>query len=611
MTKNIALVVVGLPVEGPFDYVYSDEIKKTIRIGMRVDIVFNRRRTVGYVVGFQNESKYDKLNSIIKCLDVTPALSEASLKLTKQMSEYYGCSWGEAIHSFMLASLRKTKKVDIAFPKNNLTQTSGVKTFVHAHDRIATRKYIIDCIRHVLAKGQSVILLVPEKSFVTAMAATLNEFRDSLFVLDKKLKINDEISFWKNICARDAVVIIGTRSAVFAQPKNLGTIILTNQDNELYKEEKSPHYHAQEIALMRSSIEGCDVVITSPAPTAELYAQITKDDWKKVDLPYKSVEYQTIDMTNYNPRRSSIISFPLQNDIAKAIENEKRVLLFMNRVGFSTMTKCNECSHVIQCSRCQVNLSFLQSQQKLVCRLCGSTTELPKICPSCKGSYLKSMGTGIEKLESDLSRIYPHLRIASYDKAAKVFPKKANIVLATQALFKNADSLEFGLVAFLNIDAELNHMDFRSAQKAFSLGVYLQQLATEKFVVQTRMRDNYCLQSLKDMNFEKFYQEELAMRKELELPPYTSIIAIRLRGKEDTNVFAASSALYDKLEELADENCEVVDVHPDRIPKLRDQYRYNVLIKGKSIKDMHVLFKQALKATKKKKGIIITVNVNP
>jgi len=612
---NIAQVVVGLPVEGPFDYSVSKDLAKNIDIGQRVKISFNRRNRIGYIVGFKSKSQWKKLNPIVSVLDNRPSLDANAIKLTKRFSEYYGCTYGEAIETYLPLALRKSKQVDIDryTLKVQAEINKGKITLLHDVTFQDRWPLMIEEIQSTLKAKKSVIFLVPEMAHIAHCVDRLKEkIQVSMAVHDKKLSAKQEVEIFNFIKAGCAQLIVGTRSSVFAPTPNLGLIIVNEEENMSYKQEQTPHYHVHEVAHMRAIIEGAKLIFTSAVPTAETWQRAQKEHWDVVSLKPKNYsQLQIVDMTNYNPRKTSILSFPLQNAITKTLENRGRVVLLMNRRGFSTLTRCSSCGFTIKCERCDVNLTYMYSRKKMVCRYCNFTTDLPKVCPSCNQSYLKSMGTGIEKLESEVARLYPTATIDSFERDTKKFIKSADILVATQAILKYQDALNPNLIAFMNFDSELNRMDYRSAQKAFTLLVQLRQWASSTLLIQTRMRDSYCLKALQKMNFAKFYKEELAFRKELDLPPYTHMIDVVLRGSDDGFVLEQTKVLFDMLCAGKGKAVEICDPHPDIISKLRDKYRYSVTLKGKSIEKMLQLVKGVLKGFRRKKNIIVTINVDP
>jgi len=221
------------------------------------------------------------------------------------------------------------------------------------------------------------------------------------------------------------------------------------------------------------------------------------------------------------------------------------------------------------------------------------------------------MGTGIEKLESEAARFYPAARIHCLDKETNSLPKRADLIIATQAILKWQHSFRPELIAVIDYDGALNHFDFRSGEKAFSLLVHLRNLAKEKLLIQTRMPDDYGLKALRKMDFNGFYRQELKFRKELSLPPYQYLIAIGLRADKEETVFELSNELFGRLETQRPKGVEISDPHPASLPKLRDQYRYTILLKAKQVKPILTFIKKVLKSLKRRKGVFISIDVDP
>jgi len=319
---------------------------------------------------------------------------------------------------------------------------------------------------------------------------------------------------------------------------------------------------------------------------------------------------QVVDMNNYNPRKSSLLSVPLRNSMEKTLKEGGKIILFMNRKGFSTQTCCNQCGHIVKCPRCEINLTYLFSKKKMVCRLCQHAEEVPRVCPQCKSSYLRSTGMGIEKLESETARIFPGARVRHYDREAKNIPKDFDILITTQAIVGVREEVAVSLIGVIHFDSELHRLDFRSAQRAFSLLVHLRQIAKKKMIVQTRIPDNYCLKAVRKMDFKIFYREELKFRKELALPPYRAMVSLGLRSAKEENVFAEATALHTALQRGLPKGMEILDPHPDVIPKLRDKYRFTVILKGKTVEKMLVFLKKTLSHLKRKRAVILTVNAD-
>ncbi len=619
MNPKIAKVVVNLPVEGPFDYLIREDFRPRIRIGQRVSVLFNRRRQLGFVVDFSQESAFAKLNPILALLEEEPSLGANALKLTKLIGQYYGCAWGEVIGTYLPPALRKCKDVEIGKQSVCLpaeSSESSLLTLVHDISQNQRWAIITEHIQQVLDKNQSVIFLVPEVAMMKNVRERLQNFKDMMGDVGavKRLTAKKELERWLKIRTGEIRFILGTRSAIFAPAQNLGLIVIYGEENGSYKQEQMPHYHVNKVAEIRSACEHCRVLYVSSAPSVETWRQAEAHQWKKMSLQdEQQADVQIVDMTNYNPRKTSILSFPLQNSMNKTLEARGKVVLFMNRKGFSTMTRCQKCGFILKCPRCDVNLTYMYSTNMMVCRHCQHKAAQPKDCPECHGAYLRSMGMGIERLEEQVVRYYPQARVAHYDKdsSSRNIWNKVDVLIATQAIFREQLNFSADLMAVVNFDAELHRLDFRSAQKAFTLLTHLRQLAKEKLIIQTHMKEHYCIRAVLKNDFEHFYREELKLRKEFGYPPYQHFVAVGLRGAEETVVFDEVHRLFGKMEESRPEAIEVSDPHPDVNPKLRDKFRYTIMVKGKSVDNILIFIKGELKKFRKKKGVIVTVNVDP
>lgn len=614
MPSKIAQVVVGLPVEGPFDYAVPPALMDKIAVGQRVRVFFNRRQRLGIIVGFKAKSLFKRLNPVLSCLDSPPVLDEHALAFTKELSEYYACSWGEAIETWLPPALRTASPLEWTPPASDV-KPEGPPATVLLHDKSLDKRWplILDMVRKTLDANRGVVFLVPEAALVDFVVAHLMKAVSvPVVVLDKKASAAKELEHWLTVREGKARVVVGTRSAVFAPAADLGLIVIYEEENTAYKQEQTPHYDARVLARMRAGGEGCSVLYVSSAPSAETWEQARKEKWQKITCDAERLSaLQIVDMTNYNPQKTSILSFPLQNAIRDTLAQKGKVVLLMNRKGFATRTHCHQCGFTVKCERCNVNLTYLYSQKVMVCRHCNFKAQLPKVCPQCRGGYLRSSGTGTEKLESEVARLYPQARVGRFDTNSKSFPCQADIVITTKAILREQGTVDASLIGVINFDAELHHLDFRCGHHAFALLVRLRRLAAQKLLVQTRMMDNYALQSVCKDDFEGFYKKELSLRKELGFPPYRHLVAIGVRGVNEDFVFEQAKELFTRLEKDHGPKVEISDPHPDVNPKLRDKYRFTILLKGHSVKSILAFIRKALKDFSKKRNTIVTVNVDP
>ena len=612
MTKSIAQIVVGLPLEGPFDYSIGDELLPEVLIGKRVYVSFNRRKRIGYVTGLIEESKFGKLNPILSVLDETPSLNKITLQFTKEFSQYYGCSWGEAIETYLPAFLRKSKYIVERIEEVVAVEGRGVASELLCElDSQKKWEYIGSQIAEMIKGKKGVILLAPELSQIKKVVKEIELVAGAqIAVVDKKISVKKEKEQWELIRRGKINVVVGTRSAIFSPVQNLGLIIITNEDNPSYKQEQSPFYHVNKVADIRSKIEECKVILESVTPSVETWFYHEKKRVLTEIAGSCLSEMQIIDMNNYNPQKSSLLSPPLQNKIRSSLEKKEKMLLLMNRKGFSTITSCNECGFSLQCPRCNVNLVYMSSAKTMMCTHCNHAESLPSVCPQCNHSYLRSFGVGIEKMASHIGKFFFDAQVAVFDKDTKRVPKGADIIIATQAILKVCDDMRFDSIVILDFDAELNRFNFRSSQEAFSKLIHLRLLAQSGLFVQTRNPDSECVKAAIDGSFDKFYFQELKCREELGFPPYKHMVEIIIRGNKEESVSKYSQELFALLEKNLIQGVDIMEPQPDSMPKLRDQYRYNIMLKSESPDKMLADIKTSLKE-KKGRNIIVTVNMDP
>jgi len=614
--NKIVKVVVGLPIEGPFDYWVDETLRAQIAVGKRVRIPFGGRKRIGYVVGQADKSRFPggRLKPIFSVIDATPILNDELLQLTREVSIYYGCSWGEAIETSLPKALRSGMTIDLPVTENFLGQKTSLHQIILLQDlnRKQGWDFLSENIRQSIAAGQDVIVLVPEITVLNFMAEMLKKISDKVIILDRKLAAKEELNNWLMAGAKEAKIVLGTRSAVFAPVHHLGLMVVIEEDHQSYKQEQSPFYHGRDVALMRAGKNDCRVILENCAPCPEVWWQAKKGTMKLLSFSTeKSAGMQIVDMTDYKSRKSVLISVPLRNAIEKTVRAEGKVILFLNRKGFSTMTKCPQCQFILQCPRCETNLSYLYAQKKMTCGRCNYRADLPELCPQCRSSYLRSSGIGIEKLESELARIFPKYRLGLYDRDTKNLPVQFDILIATQAILRLQNQFSVELIGAIHMDSELNHPDFRSAHKTFSLLIQLRQMTKEKFIVQTRLPENYCFKSAAKMDFKGFYREEIKFRRQLGLPPFNHLVSIIVRAAQEKAAFEQVNIFYRKMQDTLKRGIMVTEPQPDVMPKLRGKYRFMILVKGKSAEKILSFVRTSLKGIKRKSGAIISVNVDP
>jgi len=615
MNKQIAQVVVGLPVDRSFDYKIDSPFLGNVSVGQRVIVPFQAKKMMGFVVGLKDTSPFAKLKSIINVLDAEPVISSTLLELAEEFSKYYCCSFGEAVETFLPRNLKKTKKpVEISVLEKEMVN-AGKSSFLLICGQPLDKSWqkILNEVKNTVDKNQGVIILVPENSRIKSVVSQIKaHVKNEVVVLDKKLKGTDELKSWIRLKKAEASIVVGTRSCIFAPIYNLGLIVILEEDNFSYKQDQSPFYHARDVALMRSKIEKCSLIAFAEVPSVEMFflAESKKEDLLNL-YPKTNLSVQVVDISNYRPKKNSLVSIPLYYAIEKTLNERGKILLLMNKKGFSSYGVCAKCQHVLKCPRCDVHLTYLFHSKQVVCRHCHYSANRPEICPSCNSGYVNFSGQGIEKLESEVARIFPMARVSCYDSDTKKFNRNSNVLVATQAVLNLEAKPSFDLTAVVQIDSELNRLDYRAAHKTFSLLLHLKNLTKKQMIIQTRLSDNYCIQRLAKDDFLGFYEDELELRKEIECPPFVHMAEVLVRSLKQEDALAQADCLYQRFLDQNIKDIEILEPQPHMIARLRDQYRFAILIKGKNVEKIVKVIRQSFKDIKRKSSTIITVNIDP
>ena len=595
-----AKIVLGLPIDGPFDYLVPVNLEDQIKIGARVWVNFRNKKEVAYVVGLSNKTTIKKLKEISTIIDAEPILGEKMLKLTRQLADYYCCSWGEAIETALPDELRKGKLVkgDSSIITSCLPSRKRETVLLQGGDR--TETYLQE-IKRAVANRESVIVIFTDVNAVLKAKEIIQQsLKLALQVLYRKQP--NELEAWNSIKQSDFSVVLGTRSSIFAPVNNLGLIILDQEEDQVYKQEQVPHYHVRAVALMRAEVESAKVVLGSHSPSLESFYLLESGQLKYQLIPsaqaYPQVKIIDLRRLAYAERKSkTLFSKFLIDAIASTLEQKGKVLLLINRKGFATSAACHNCGVALKCPRCNINLVFHFDENKLKCHHCNFKMDLPKICPSCNTGYIKYLGLGTEKVESELSRIFPQARLG------------VDIMVATGSIIKHPHTT-FDLVGVLAIDNSLNRVDFRAAEKTFNLLMGLISLTSKTIIIQSANANHHCFQALIKHDPELFYKQELKQRKQLNFAPFKHMILVRLRGESLEKVRRAAGELFEKLNKIKTSSLKMLSLNPGQPAQLRGNFYYQILMRAANVPKASNFLKFHLKEIHFS-GIIVTVDVDP
>ncbi|MDD4939862.1 MAG: primosomal protein N' [Candidatus Omnitrophica bacterium] len=610
-------IVFGLPVEGPFDYSVDSQIAGKIKTGSRVWVNFCGRKKMGYVAGIKTRSDIKNIKPVLQLIDDTPVIERNIFSLAGRLSVYYGCSLGEALETALPEALRKGRNIaGTGQGASSARASSSGGSTVLIHDLSSSRwETYLKKIRENLENNRSVIMLLPgAKSAEKAKQVLLENFKIEPLLLYRKQP--RELEAWQEARVLLPAVVIGMRSAVFAPVKNLGLIIIDEEQDTAYKQDQVPHYHAREAAFMRQKIEHIDILLGSSAPSMEIYhlAKSGKIGYKLLPRIKAYPEIKIIDMRREGrvyKEKNIILSKYLQDCIAQTLEAKGKVLLFLNRKGFATFVSCPNCAEVLKCPRCSVNLVYHFKQNALSCHLCHYKAPAPKICPNCNASYIRYAGTGTEKIESELARVFPAARIKMLDKEYPPDAENADIIISASSITEKGGG-GFDLVCALAIDNSLNRSDLRSSEKVFASLSGLLSLTGKKMVIQTRIPTHPILKAIERNDAGIFYDKELQERKQLGFPPYRHFCFLKLRGKREERVRKAAEAAFEKLRGYAEENraVDIISLNPGQPAKQRGNFYWQILVKSASTRKITGFLKMHLKDLPRS-GIIVTVDMDP
>ena len=611
-----AKVVLGLPIDGPFDYLVPPDLEHKILPGMRVWVNFRNKKEVAYVVGLSNKTKIKIIKEISTVIDAAVVLDEQMLQLTKRLAEYYCCSWGEAIEAALPDELRKGKidptpinvKID---PTPINVKIDPTPIILQGQERMPV--YLREIKAAWLLKRSAVVLFSDIPEAEKAKELIEKDLGTEVFLVFRKQP--KELEAWAKIRQAEHCIVVGTRSSVFSPVNNLGLIIIDQEQEQVYKQEQVPHYHARQVALMRAEICKAKIVLGSRIPSLESFYLAQKDKLKFEFIPAKAAypEVKVIDARrlSYAERKSKALFSKFLADAIYATLTEKgKVLLFIERKGFATTAACHNCGVALKCPRCNINLVFHFDEDRLKCHHCNFKMEVPSICPNCNTGYIKYSGIGTEKVESELAKIFPQARVKIFGEENRSDPNlEADVFVATSSIVKHRD-LSFDLIGVIAIDNSLNRVDFRAAEKTFALLMGLAGLTSKKMIIQSVNANHHCFQALIKNDPQLFLEEELKQRKQLSLAPYKHMILLKLRGINLEKVKKTAQDLFERLNQIKTSSMKMLSLNAGQPAKLRGNFYYQILMRASSAEKASHFLKLHLKDGHYS-GIIVTVDVDP
>jgi primosomal protein N' (replication factor Y) len=497
----------------------------------------------------------------------------------------------------------------------------------------------LQAIAKAMLQDKGTIMLVPE---ISLTAQTIERFRSRfeghIAILHHALSPGERFDEWHKIREGKAKIVIGARSAIFSPVKNLGLIIVDEEHENSYKQnDESPCYHARDIAVMRGKINSSTVILGSATPSLESFANAKNNKYTLSTLTNRADKatmptVHIVNMTTECEKNSGYTNFSsmLLSGIKKRIDNGEQTILFLNRRGYHTTLFCESCQLPVKCNHCDVALTFHKQEHALSCHLCGfQLSPPPTTCPSCKfPNPMKYKGVGTEQIEKALHAIFPNVRTVRVDrdttkhkgslqKLLREFGSgKVDVMIGTQMIAKGLHFPAVTLVGVLNSDSGLNIPDFRSSENTFQLitqvsGRSGRGAMAGEVIIQTRMPDNMAIQLSTKQDYEKFYEEEIAIRQIFNYPPFSSMAKIAFSGTSETNTLNVAENLRSHLIKALPPNFEINPVIKSGHAKVKDKYRFQFLIRGSSVYPIAKAFDALKQSRLVPSGVRLFIDINP
>lgn len=460
-------------------------------------------------------------------------------------------------------------------------------------------------------KGEGVIVLVPEISLTPQTVGRFRaRFGDRVGVLHSHLSEGERHDEWHRIREGKVDIVIGARSAVFAPIRKPLLIVVDEEHEPTYKQEDAPRYNARDVAVMRGHIDGCAVVLGSATPALESWNNALNSKYRLARITKRVDDRRMPVMNIMDMRRNAgakekggVLSPELLEAIRARMEQGEQVMLFLNRRGFATSLVCPQCGYVAGCENCSVSYTYHRTDEILRCHICGAGRKVPQRCPGCQDPSFKYSGVGTQRIESVVTKCFPNRRIQridadmtrtkdSYERILGDFSAgKIDILIGTQMIAKGLHFPNVTLVGVIYADLSLHMPDFRAGERTFQL---LAQVAGRagrgevggQVIVQTYTPNHPAIQAVRRLDYEGFADAEIEFRRELNYPPFSHLICVTLKGPAEDKVSFVSAAISRGMKRRLGNKAIVSDSAPAPLARAKGMYRYQVMMRCRSVSTM-------------------------
>lgn len=640
------------------------------QIGKRAEVKFGNRRLTGIIVKLFDELPKDlpydasKIRPIIRVLDEEPLLTSELINLGIWMSNYYLTPIGEILNSMIPSGKRETSSQDFSFtdefPEQKIVtlsdeQKKAIESITSSNNETVKFHYLygttgsgktevfLQVAENILKKGKGIIYLVPEIGLTPqVIEAVTMRFGSTVAVLHSGLTPSQKLTEWNRILHKEARIVIGARSAVFAPVPQLGLIIIDEEHDGSYKSNNTPRYHARQIAMYRCSKLAIPLLMGSATPSVESWNSISNGQFECHKLTKRLAggappKIKIIDLSK-QPSSGQSISQELFEAIDKAVAKKRQAILFLNRRGFNHFFRCSYCGYELKCKNCSVPLTYHKSINRLKCHYCGWSLEAPNSCPQCGSFDVGYSGFGTEFIEAEVKAKFPNARVVRVDtdsltkkgelqEKLDAFKKgEYDIMLGTQMIAKGLNFPNLKVVGIVLADTGLHLPDFRASEKTFALITQVAGRAGRFFpdgevYVQTYNPGAESIYYACNSKVNEFYSSEISTRKLLEFPPFSRLVRLVFRSPnlEDAKSTAhnAKQILEEQLSELKKKfsslsaDVEILGESECPINKIAANYRYQIILKSKNINILQRMTDHLINDFTHPSNVYIEIDIDP
>ena len=646
-----AQVVVPVPLKADFTYSFDSE-KMDIVPGVRVIVPFGtRRKTIqGYVISVSDKKPEGnfEIKSVTRVIDKEPLFDRSDYDLALWMEKFYFSSRGEILDTMIPGGKKDTAfgalDADEAMPRPDVVlseeQENAVRTVMETDNRMfylfgvtgsGKTEVFLRCAEQVINQGGQVIYLVPEITLTHQLALQVTKrFKNNVAILHSGMTDSQRIAQWRKIKRSEVSLVIGARSAVFAPFKNLKMIIIDEEHENSYKSGNAPRYHARQVAQKRVLDCNGKLLMGSATPSLEAW-QLMKDPSKmvRIDLRHRvgggsMPKVEIADMT----KEEGIFSSLLQEKMLRTLAEGRQVILFLNRRGYSYYFHCRSCGYELKCPHCDVAMTYHKRRNILQCHYCGHSQKPVSVCPECGSMDVMYSGFGTEQVEHEIQRLFPLYRVARLDTDTVSKDRSAiqktldefragniHILLGTQMVAKGLNFPNVKLVGIIMADSGLLIPDFRAEERTFDLLVQVSGRSGRsdsegEVIVQTRMKDNPAISFAARGEVERFFDQELSIRKETNFPPFSRMVNIVVHSSNASAARAFADMLAQRLRSVV-KKTQVYGANECPIEKIRENYRFQILLRSSYPVDMLNCIAKVTSDLKVPSNVAFDIDVDP